>query len=612
MAVRFRIYHVANDDQTLREKIIFEIPNCSVNIPPSSRIDESNAIVTYDAMANWVINHSNGKISGMTNMLLWMNNDNNSHTLLLKAKGLTTVFDSLNNMAVGDKIYINKWDHSHSYMLYKAKQGDQFIFDYCCPDGTVAYSNVGWTQPLDFGGYGFQYTIPWLYYWGETNNNYYITEFTLGVYDTYNCFLDCTIGSGHGPTSVANAKAFWADAPILDINPYEEGGYSTSGGGNPQKQNWSEDSDFVKEDAMPDEEFYGAIATGLVTLFHPSKDQLRRLASVLWADNFWNFVQNAIQNIGDLFISLGMVPFSITGGNDVEVTWFNYAVTGAASKTDIYLKLCENQFIEFDMGSIALDGTDNRIFATDSVLDYSPYSKLGIFLPFIGYQELDIDECRGQILYLKYRVDILSGTCVALISLRPVSEDPVNSRTIYQFTGNCLTQLPLTAVDAQTVITNAVNLGISLVGVGTAGAVASAGDAVTAELQTREHNPISSAQADLRTKQAMASVASAGGSLASASVNAVMGMKPDFKHSGAIGASSSLLSVKQPYLFLTTPRQSMPEGYNKVCGFPCNIYGNIGDFEGFTVVEDVRLNGLVATSPEVEEIYHLLKNGIII
>lgn len=406
---------------------------------------------------------------------------------------------------------------------------------------------------------------------------------------------------------------FLEEVKIIDnSNPYYEGGYSKPDGGDPQKQNWTEDSDFVKEDAMPDEEFYGAIATGLVTLFHPTKEQLRRLASVLWADSFWNFVQNAIQNIGDLFISLGMMPFFITGGDNVEVTWFNYAVTGATSKTDVYLRLCENQFMEFDMGSIALDGSDDRIFATDSVLDYSPYSKLGIFLPFIGYQELDIDECRGQILYLKYRVDILSGTCVALISLRPLGEDPQNSRTIYQFTGNCLTQLPLTAVDAQTMITNAVNLGISLVGVGTAGAIASAGDAVTAEMQTRENHPISAAQGELRNKQGMASVASAGGSLASATVNAVMGMKPDFKHSGAIGASSSLLSVKQPYLFLTTPRQSMPEGYNKVCGFPCNIYGNIGDFEGFTVVEDVRLNGLVATSPEVEEIYYLLKKGIII
>ena len=63
---------------------------------------------------------------------------------------------------------------------------------------------------------------------------------------------------------------------------------------------------------------------------------------------------------------------------------------------------------------------------------------------------------------------------------------------------------------------------------------------------------------------------------------------------------------------MTTPRQSMPEGYEKVCGFPCNEGGKLGNFTGYTVVEDIRLNGLVATAPEVEEIYQLLKSGVII
>lgn len=553
-------------------------------------------LVELGDISSWDYGQTYGCTNGMGNGMYCYGNNNFS------SRPAGTPMNKIDyEITSGISLYANSSLSSH-LTFYRYGSGDDHGYSAidCHYPGATYAPGVG----ISYGDY-----------WRYISDAYMATakingELKIG-------FLICSNNAGYPNGACFCTEDNWSahfleEVKIIDTsNPYYEGGYSKPDGGDPQKQNWTEDSDFVKEDAMPDEEFYGAIATGLVTLFHPTKEQLRRLASVLWADSFWNFVQNAIQNIGDLFISLGMMPFFITGGDNVEVTWFNYAVTGATSKTDVYLRLCENQFMEFDMGSIALDGSDDRIFATDSVLDYSPYSKLGIFLPFIGYQELDIDECRGQILYLKYRVDILSGTCVALISLRPLGEDPENSRTIYQFTGNCLTQLPLTAVDAQTMITNAVNLGISLVGVGTAGAVASAGDAVTAEMQTREH-PISAAQGDLRNKQGMASVANAGGSLASATVNAVMGMKPNFKKSGAIGASSSLLSVKQPYLFLTTPRQSMPEGYNKVCGFPCNIYGNIGEFEGFTVVEDVRLNGLVATSPEVEEIYALLKKGIII
>lgn len=390
--------------------------------------------------------------------------------------------------------------------------------------------------------------------------------------------------------------------PDSPVSPYNSGGYSTTGGGDPQKQNWSEDSDYVKEDVMPDETNYSAQSCGLITIFTPSKSQLQRLSDVIWGQGFFNWVQNMVQNISDFFISLGMVPFSITPGQSVEVTWLNYVVAGAASFTDIYLYKCPNQFMEFNMGSIALDGSDDRVFSTDSALDYSPYSKLGIYLPFIGYQELDIDECRNQILTLTYRIDVLSGTTVALID--------VGGRTIYQFTGNCLTQLPITSADYQTMVTNAVNLGLSLASAGATGAIASAGDAVAAERISE--GSLTAAEQGLQNTQRSAQVASAGGGALSATANAIMGMKPNFKKSGGIGASASLLSVKQPYLFLTTPRQSMPEGYNKVCGFPCNIYGNLGDFSGYTVVEDIRLNGLVATSPEVEEIYQLLKTGVII
>lgn len=405
-------------------------------------------------------------------------------------------------------------------------------------------------------------------------------------------------------TQDAWSEHFLEEVKIIDnSNPYYEGGYSGTGGGDPQKQNWAEESDIVKADLLPDETHYGAQACGLITIFSPSDTQLRYLADIIWGNGFFQFMQNLVENISDLFISFGMVPFTVDKGATVEVTWFGYDVGGQVPiGTGILLDKAASQFVEIDMGTVMLDGSDDRIFATDSVLDYSPYSRLGIYLPFIGYQELDIDECRNNSLHLIYRIDILSGTAVAIIR--------VQERDIYQFTGNCLTQLPLTSMDAQTMISNAVNIGIAAVSAGATGAVASAGDALTAE--NLANGDITAAGAELQNAQRAMQVSNAGGSLAAATANGMMGMKPNFKKSGGIGASASLISVMQPYLFLTTPRQSMPDNYNKVCGFPCNVGGTLGDFEGFTVVEDIRLNGLVATSPEVEEIYKLLKSGVII
>lgn len=404
------------------------------------------------------------------------------------------------------------------------------------------------------------------------------------------------------------------EGPLLTVtpyvpdpdNPYYDGDVSGPGGGDPQKQNWSENSDIVKPDNLPDESYYGAVACGLITIFHPTKPQLQKLAEVIWGQGFFNFVQNLVENISDLFISLGMLPFTVTHGRSVEVTWFDFIATGQTVGTGIFLDLAPNQWLEFDMGSIALNGSDNRIFASDSVLDYSPYSRLGIYLPFIGYQELDIDECRGQVLFLRYRIDVLSGTTVAIISLGANTDD----RAIYEFTGNCLTQLPLTSEDAQSLIGNAVNIGIAIASAGATSSIASAGDALTAE--NLANGDISATQAELQNAQHAAQISNGTGSLASATANGIMGMKPNFKKSGAVSASATLMAVKQPYLFLSTPRQSVPEHYQRYCGLPSNITDTLGSFSGYTVVEDIRLNGLVATSSEVEEIYKLLKSGVII
>ena len=393
-----------------------------------------------------------------------------------------------------------------------------------------------------------------------------------------------------------------------DRNPFSPGGYSGPGGG---EGTFSDESDDVGPDEMPDEDEIGATSLGLVTIFTPSKAQLKHLADVLWGKDFLSFMQNLVENIGDMFISLGMVPFVVGKGSTVEVTWFDWVATLHQQGTSIMLDLAAEQWIEMDMGSIDLSD-DGRIFMTDSALDYSPYSKLGIYLPFIGFNELNIDECRGSVVNLTYRIDILSGSCVALIT--------IDGKTIYQFSGNCLTQIPLTGMDAQSMISNAVNVGIAATSVGTAGAVASAGDAFADSLASvplsanapAEQGVANANRNQLSHTQHMANVSNAKGGLASATANASMGMKPSFKMSGAVSAANSLLAVKQPYLFLTTPRQSMPDGYERYCGFPCNMVGTLGSFSGFTVVEDIRLNGLVATSVEVEEIYSLLKSGVII
>lgn len=369
-------------------------------------------------------------------------------------------------------------------------------------------------------------------------------------------------------------------------NPYDDLVDDENQGG--EDTNFGENSDNVSEDDLPT---YDAVGTGFATIFTPNKTQLKQLADVMWNSNVFTALQNLVENITNMFTALSIVPFNVERGNEVEVSWLGLPLTS------IYLYLAAKQYYEFDMGSINLND-DNRIFKYDNCLDYSPFSKLGIYLPFIGFQELDIDECRNRVINLKYRIDILSGTCVAIIKL--------DGSTLYQFTGNCLTQIPITNASMQSLVTDAVNVGIAMANAKSAGA------ASAADIKAAEDSNISAAKKDAHKAHARVTQSNADAHLQSAAANAMMGLKPQYNKTGSVSAAASLLSVKQPYLFLHTPKLSIPSNYQHYAGFPCNMTGKLSNFSGFTVVESIRLNDLVATSQEVEEIYTLLKQGVII
>ena len=380
------------------------------------------------------------------------------------------------------------------------------------------------------------------------------------------------------------------------FNPYAGGGYTKPGGGGDNyAQNWDDNSDTVVADSLPT---IGAMNSGMVGVFSPSAIQLSDLADLLFSYNFFDWLQKNLQNLEQLFVSLGTVPFTVSKGAAKSVTWLGFDVSQFTHP--VYLPPVTEQYPEIDMGSISFMGDDPRIHSTDSVFDYSPYSTLGIYLPFIGFQELDIDEIRGTIVNLRYRIDVVSGSCVAIIRVTDAS----GSRDIYQFSGNCLTQIPLGSVDMSGIVSGSIAIATAAITGGASTAIAGGGTDVASGLASEMAATGDATDGSI--------VSYSNGSLASATANAMMGMKPNYKHSGAIGNSGSMLAVKQPYLFLKTPREAMPEKYERYCGFPSNITAVLGSLSGYTVVEDIRLNGLVATSEEVEEIYKLLKSGVII
>lgn len=88
----------------------------------------------------------------------------------------------------------------------------------------------------------------------------------------------------------------------------------------------------------------------------------------------------------------------IEGYKQLKASRYNFGVTAPYTKS---------YTLNIDCGSIQIDETFK------SVMDYAPFSRLTIFLPFIGFQELDVSMVMNNVLHVVYTVDVLSGRCLA-------------------------------------------------------------------------------------------------------------------------------------------------------------------------------------------------------
>lgn len=86
------------------------------------------------------------------------------------------------------------------------------------------------------------------------------------------------------------------------------------------------------------------------------------------------------------------------GYKQLKASKYDFGVTAPYTKS---------YTLNIDCGSIQIDETFK------SVMDYAPFSRLTIFLPFIGFQELDVSMVMNNVLHVVYTVDVLSGRCLA-------------------------------------------------------------------------------------------------------------------------------------------------------------------------------------------------------
>lgn len=346
------------------------------------------------------------------------------------------------------------------------------------------------------------------------------------------------------------------------------GDNSEEGGGNGEYDDTTGSVDFP---SLPN---VSALSTGLIQMYNPTIDELKQIGNFLWTTDFAVNIAKLFADPMESLISLNLFPVTpIISENKIPVRFGNInAITGGENPAQIVANPLTSQFVQFDCGKINL----SEYWA--SALDYSPYTKAELYLPFISTQSIDIDDIMNAELHLTYNIDMLTGGCTALLKVtKNIDGTPLNS-VLYSWGGNMSTQIPLFATDYTQKIQSLIN---ATIGVGVTALSGGSGMAIASGV--------------------------VGGAMN------IAGAKPHIQKGSSLSMATGSLANFTPYIILTRPIQSKPENYQHYVGWTSNITKTIGELSGFTQMEYVHIENMgTATSDEKNEIEQLLKDGVII
>lgn len=304
-------------------------------------------------------------------------------------------------------------------------------------------------------------------------------------------------------------------------------------------------------------------ASSLYTIWNPSQAQLNNLANFLWSTDFVDTIKKILQSPMDALISLALFPITppTDGTHNIALGYIDSGVTAPR---------VSDQFMTVQTSGLVVPHKYN------SYLDYAPYTRAEIFLPFIGFCPLNINDIMGKSVDVTYNIDLLSGVCTAIVH--------ANAQSLYSYSGNMAMFLPLSAGNWARMLTPIFGMvgGVTSLAAGIGGVMGGAPLLASTSMAVRGAESI--------------------GNLDGNSVS----------RSGGISGNSGIMGDYQPFIVVTRPINDKPTTYDNNIGQTYNKSAQLGTLSGFTVIEEAHIEGMNATDSEKQEIEQLLKEGVIL
>lgn len=304
-------------------------------------------------------------------------------------------------------------------------------------------------------------------------------------------------------------------------------------------------------------------ADGLLHVYNPTSAQINEFGRWLWT----TFSGDLIDTIAKLFNNpmdavIGLHELYCTPSTGSTTT-----IKAGFLDSGVTSRLVDSRYTEINCGAITVPEY------WGNYLDYSPYTKVYCYLPFIGIVELNTDDIVGHGVQITYKIDSYNGSCVAMITTAKKQDE---ESVVYQFSGNCSVEVPITSgmkSAMQSALIGAATCAVGAMGAGLAGA-------------------------------AITDAAFAGG------IKRGLNSKNTVAHSGTFGSSYGAMGIKKPYIIVKRPVQKVVHGYNINYGYPAHSMVTIGNCSGYLRCRDFEVVSSTATEEEKKRIEVLLKEGV--
>lgn len=477
----------------------------------------------------------------------------------------------------GSAIDTSFWDMSRVQFRYvatdKPDRLDQFVALMCYPSRTSAttvtvagltmspiYQYTVYSALADYNQLG---TLPTDWYESDLGNDPIScfavpTETVQTMYDPNHTDLQL-LNDGY----LKMKGNPYADAQIDDsTNPYYDTGFNDQGGGQASLDNNTDTSN--PEDCDIDNNPIDVCNSNLVLMYNPTPAEISSFNDFLYSgitDSIANTLKKLTSDPLQYIVSLGLVHFT-------PPTSVKTPITFGGIDTGVSAYRISKQMKSFDFGYIDIKNEFK------SFVDFN--GRASIYLPYIGYRELDLNELRGSRIRLKYNVDMLTGSCIAYLHISRDSRGSGDCKiynNMYFYEGNCLLQVPMFATDNRGAIQ-------SLLSVAGAGVSLATG------------NPLG---------------------FATGVTEAVTQQKVAVGRAGTIGSNYGYMSGQEAFIVIERPIMQVPYNFGAFEGWTSNIYEKVSNLQGYTEIDEDTIwsdNFGHATAEECDMIKTIMNGGV--